>query len=351
MRVLVVRNDKLGDFMLSWPTFAIIKHYWPEATLCALVPDYTRDMANLCPWIDEVIIDKRQSGFLADILFLTKTLRAGRFDAIVTLFSTSRVGIAACLSRIAYRLAPATKLIQLCYPQRLRQKRSRSEKPEYAYNIDLAYHMLHEFERGSANTTQELLPGDYLPAILRRPLLAFDTEESARLRASLCSEHQLNPQSRLIFIHPGSGGSASRLTPSQYAELANRLQSKHSLALVITAGPGEEPLAREIAAAIDVHPVVVLSPRGGVAELARHLQLADLFISGSTGPLHIAGALNRPTATFYPRHRSGSPQRWQTLNEAPKRLVFTPPEGVDEKDVSSIDVITSAEKISTYYLQ
>lgn len=39
---------------------------------------------------------------------------------------------------IPFRLAPATKLIQFLYNHRVTQRRSKSLKPEFEYNLDLA---------------------------------------------------------------------------------------------------------------------------------------------------------------------------------------------------------------------
>ena len=75
------------------------------------------------------------------------------------------------------------------------------------------------------------------------------------------------------------------------------------------------------------------------------LQSAALFISGSTGPLHIAGALDIPTAAFYPRRRSATSLRWQTLNSEARRLGFMPPANADERDMQSIDIDTAAAEI------
>ena len=62
-RLLLVRNDKLGDFMLAWPAFALIKHYWPEVHIAALVPQYTAAIAEICPWIDEILIDQGEGSW------------------------------------------------------------------------------------------------------------------------------------------------------------------------------------------------------------------------------------------------------------------------------------------------
>lgn len=319
--------------MLAWPAFASLKQYWPDAIVCALVPRYTEEMARLCPWIDEILIDSGESAWQ-----LGRMLAAGRFDAMLSLYSTGRVALAGTLAHIPYRLAPASKIFQFLYSHRLLQRRSRSAKPEYAYNIDLAYKLLNDLHGQELAPTSHNSQGDYMPPLLERPLLRFNDDECTGLRHELCTNHHLNSDTQLVFIHPGSGGSANNLSAEQYVSLANNLDSPRPLACIITAGPGEEEKAEKIASTITRHPAITLSPQGGLPRLARYLQLADLFVSCSTGPLHIAGALDRPTAVFYPRHRSGSPLRWQTLNAPKKRLFFIPPDEADEQEVTAIDI-------------
>jgi ADP-heptose:LPS heptosyltransferase len=336
-RILVVRNDKLGDFMLAWPSFRLLKEHLPDAEIVALVPDYTRPMAQVCPWIDRVIVDPGQG--TRAFLTLVGKLRRERFDAVLTLFSTTRVGLACRLAGIPYRLAPATKLAQVFYNRRLLQKRSRSEKPEFRYNLDLAVRLLADH-------------GIHVHDEPRPPYLRFPESEVQTIRDGLFTSFGLPSQTAgLIFVHPGSGGSAGNLTLDQYARLCRGLQSAKAQAIIITAGPGEEAAARKLAGKLGDLPHSVLPPTSGLVDFARHLQAADLFISGSTGPLHIAGALNRRTAAFYPGHRSATPLRWQTLNDEDKRLAFSPPEEGDITDVSRIDIDSAAAQISERFLK
>jgi ADP-heptose:LPS heptosyltransferase len=342
MKILIIRNDRLGDFLLAWPTFALLKSHWPEAHITALVPAYTAPIARLCPWIDELLIDEPETS----AWFLAKPLRKRRFDILLTLFSTRRVALAAYLARIPFRMAPATKLFQFCYNHRIIQRRSRSEKPEFAYNLDLAYALLScqgKLEHGKTESNGK----DWLPSELQRPLLGFNDSPSRQL---FCEKYSLPAERPLVFMHPGSGGSANNLSPQQYALLANLLGQTHEINIIITAGPGEEATAECVLQAINLDSVAVYPSSRGLEEFAYTLQLADLFISGSTGPLHLAGALDRPTAAFYPRHRSGSPLRWQTLNAPDKQLIFTPLGDAGEKDVASIDVIEAAQVIARRFL-
>lgn len=335
-RILLVRNDKLGDFMLAWPALRLLKETLPETEIHVLVPAYTRSMAEICPWIDAVAVDPQSRG-VAGVLSLARLLARGRFDAVITLFSTSRVALAAWWARIPVRVAPATKVAQMFYNRRLVQRRSRSEKPEFAYNADLVSHYL----RDLGITPGEIAPGPYLQ---------FPQAQLAPLAGELRGSLGLTAQLPLIFVHPGTGGSANNLTIEQYARLCQALRSKHGHGFVITAGPGEEQRASELADSLGDIASVILPPKP-LPVLSRYLQCADLFISGSTGPFHIAGALNRPTATFYPGHRSGNALRWQSLNSRQNALAFSPPPDGPTEMVARIDVEAAAQKISNLFLE
>jgi ADP-heptose:LPS heptosyltransferase len=290
-------------------------------------------MAELCKSIDKVIIDPGKDAGLRGIRQLSRELKAASYAAVITLFSTTHVGIAVALAGIPYRLAPATKIAQIFYNYRLKQRRSLSEKPEYLYNRDLA-----EFYLTAIGIKVQHYPVT--------PFLEFEPVSIETLKARFCQQHHLASTVKLVFIHPGSGGSANNLSIEQYAELARTLDKREQWQLVISAGPAEVASAEQLAGLVtELSPIVYVS-REGLQSFARHLAFADLFISGSTGPLHIAGALDRATAAFYPNKRSSTPLRWQTLSADYHRLEFSPPLGAEESDMQSIDIKSVAVEIS-----
>ena len=337
MKILVIRNDKLGDFVLTLPCYVLLKMAMPDAKISVLIPEYTADIAYSCPYIDQVIIDpgKTTKAKFAD---LVKELRTNHFDAVITLFSTTRIGFTVFLAGIKYRLAPATKIAQVFYDHRLKQHRSRSEKPEYAYNLDLIKKYL--LDVGIRNIPDP-----------QSPFLSFDNILINQLRQQFCQKFSIDENKKLLFIHAGSGGSANNLSLQQYAKLAGMINSDNKHVLVLTAGPGEENKVTDLSQLMHNIPHIVYHSRQGLTNFAQHIAFADLFISGSTGPLHIAGALNVPTAAFYTRRRSATPLRWQTLNTPDRRLAFTPPETAEEMDMSKIDIEAAAKKISAKFLQ
>lgn len=332
-KILVIRNDKLGDFVLSLPAFKLLKQILPHSTVHALVPDYTRDIALACDAIDEVIIDPGRNAPLRQQWQLLQQIRQQRYTAVITLFSTTRIGLIVWLADIRYRLAPATKLAQIFYNHRLTQRRSRSEKPEYQYNLDLAYQYLRD--QHCYTDTQPVAP------FLQFPRNCV-TEQK---QTFLCGQN-IDPAVRLIVVHPGSGGSASNLSLEQYAQLIKALKLAPDHHIVITAGPGEIEKAKALSALIRDIPHSIYHSQQGLVNFAQFLQSASLFISGSTGPLHIAGALDVPTAAFYPSRRSATSLRWQTLNSESRRLGFMPPPEAGERDMHMIDIHQAARQIS-----
>ena len=337
-KILIIRNDKLGDFILSLPTFSLLKEHLPEYEVHAFLPNYTNDIAILSGLIDVVITDAGSSASIQEQLKTLFKIKLQDYDAVITLFSTTRVGIFAFLSGIKYRLAPATKIAQVFYNHRLTQRRSQSLKPEYEYNIDLAVKFLNDH-----NITVNNLPVG--------PYLKFKEDEINVVRDDFCKKYQLDNNTKFIFIHPGTGGSATNLDIKQYADLAKSLHVDDSTVFVITAGPDEIDYAIQLSKLLGSTPHIVYHSTDGLVNFAKTIQLCDLFISGSTGPLHIAGALDRPTAAFYQRRRSATPLRWQTLNSENRRLAFTPPETAGESDMQQVDIAEAAAMINNTFLK
>lgn len=335
-KILIIRNDRLGDFMLIYPALALLKQSVKKIHITVLVPQYTVDMAKICPWIDDIIVDPGSEATLSEQYKLLKELHKQQFDAVITLYSTARIGFLAFLAKIKYRLAPATKIAQIFYNHRLKQRRSRSLKPEFEYNIDVAKKFLSDF-----NITSNIH--------IEPPFLKFQTEEINTLREKFYAKHKIPEKSKLIFVHPGTGGSANNLTLDQYANLIQQLKLGENYFFVITAGPDEIKYAESLSERLIDIPHTLFRSTEGLINFSKHIQLCSLFISGSTGPLHIAGALNIPTAAFYQRLRSATPLRWQTLNTSVNRLAFTPPDDANEIDMHKIDITEAAQEIIKFY--
>lgn len=334
MRLLAARNDRLGDFMLAWPALQALHLSLPEAHLAVLAQAYTAPLARLCPGVDEVIEDPREPGEWRNARALARRLRAGRYDAAVALFSRFDVALGLFLAGIPLRAAPATKLAQIFYTHRLRQHRSQSSKPEWLYNLELAEYFL-------------LQLGVDRPLRAGPPYLSFPESVVADARRRLAKRLDLDSERPWVFLHPGHGGSSPTLPGDLFARVGGEI-AENGVTLIISEGPGDADAANTVAAALgSIHHARYRST-GGLDAYALDLATANLFVGGSTGPLHVAGALDVPTVGFYPRRRSASATRWQTLNDPARRLAFMPPVTAGEHEFGALDMNAVCREVTAF---
>lgn len=334
MKILVVRNDKIGDFVLALPAFKAIKEAFPQATVTALVPSYTKEIAGACEWIDDVLIDPKDNEAKSDFAQTISTLH---FDAALCLFSNAYNATLLRKARIPVRVAPATKWVQFLYTHTLRQRRSKSEKAEFQYNLDLAYYFI-DVLKGSSRVIEP------------HRLLEFSQVELEQQKAKLM-QIGIQFDRKTCFVHPVTGGSSNTLSQTEWQSLICFLDGLDRFHFVVTAGPGEGEVSKALVDSLigKVASITLYDKNDGVKDFMRSIAVADLFIAGSTGPLHIAGALDVPTIGFYPKKRSSTPLRWQTLNSAGRWLSFIPNE--EQDDLSQLTVKDRFSDIQNWYTQ
>lgn len=348
-RVLVVRNDKLGDFMLIWPALALLKHI-SNAHISVLVPAYTAPMAKLCPSIDAVIIDPGPQADRGAQRVLIEQIKAQQFDCAIAVFSNGRNARLLWQAKIPHRFAPATKWAQVLYNHRLRQRRSQSAKPEWLYNVDLLQFALQQqgFD----------VPACQVDAALHPPYLRFEQQVLSDMRYQVATQFGLNVDHQWLIVHPGTGGSAGILATPQYVQflyafvhhsaqstpllpLMNAVdQTSKPFDILVTAGPNETELAIALVQALaSCHiKASVLTSQHGLVAFSQVIANSALFLAAGTGPLHIAGALDVPTVGVFPARRSNTALRWQPLNQPSRHWpISVPSDAHDPEDLTVID--------------
>ncbi len=292
MNILVVRTDKLGDFVTALPTLYVLKQYNPKNKIIACVAPLNKQLALACPFIDEVIVDEGQSLFA-----FASTLREAKIDASVTLFSNTRVAMAQFLAGIKTRIAPATKVAQLFYNRRIKQRRSCVEMAEFEYNLQLAKALFPKMELD-----------------FPKPLCAFKDEEIETAYTKFCAEYGVTRP--VIAFHPGFGGSSdANWTLPEYVELVRIAADAHEFQAVMTFGPGEEGLYEQSKTLCEGLDVIFYQSKEGIVEFTKLLASFRLFVSTSTGTYHLAALVNTPTMTFFADSLFASAKRWKSVSD------------------------------------
>jgi ADP-heptose:LPS heptosyltransferase len=304
MNILVVRNDKLGDFITALPTLYVLKHHNPSNRVIALVAPLNTKLAESCDFIDEVIVDSGD-----DILELAFKIKQAKADASITLFSNTRVTLAQWIARIPIRIAPATKIAQIFYNRRITQRRSEVKMAEFEYNLEL---------------TKALFLNISLD--FPKPLLHFSED----IFKAFCMEYGVIKP--VVAFHPGFGGSSdANWTLSEYIELVRLAESEPNIDVVMTFGPDEEKLYDEAKTLIGESRVILYRSIGSVVDFAALLSGMKLFVSTSTGTYHLASAVGCETFTFFADTRFASALRWKSIGEVQHHFMIPlNPQGREE---------------------
>lgn len=284
--ILISRTDKAGDLLLTLPLFRELKKAFPDARLTAHVRRYTAPILKMVKQVDNILLDDDHTPELISPS-LHRAFIKERFDLAIMVHPAGRAMIAAWRAGIAHRVGRASNIFQFFLNDRRIQKRSRNEKHEYQYNLDLLTGIVPNIDRSPWNFSRECL-------------------DQAKGAAYLAGAGLQN--CRPIVVHPGHGGSAHNIGVEQYARIVESLLNKN-IPTAVSLGPGEEGL-------LGYFPPPVPGLFGFIASIPDLAELAAVFANcsafcgGSTGPLHLAAALQLPCAAFFPPVAAMTPARW-----------------------------------------
>jgi heptosyltransferase-1 len=103
--------------------------------------------------------------------------------------------------------------------------------------------------------------------------------------------------SNFALLNPGAAWPNKRWPPEHFAEVAKWIHATYGWTPVILWGPGEEQLADAIVAAAGG--VAVRAPGTTFNDLLTLAKESKLFVSGDTGPLHLACAMSAPVVALF----------------------------------------------------
>ena len=298
MNILVVRNDKLGDFITALPTMYVLKQYNPKNRIIACVAPLNKTLAESMPFIDEVIVDDVESSFA-----LAKKLKKANIDASITLFSNTKVALAQFLAGIKIRIAPATKIAQIFYNKRVKQRRSRVEMAEFEYNLELTKALFKDIDLSFPS-----------------PLVEINQDKKSDMYNTFIQKYDIKKDKEIIAFHPGFGGSSdANWTIQEYIEMAKVILGNAKYQVVFTFGPGEDNLY-EIVKKASLKDVVLYKSEGSIMDFATLISSFKLFISTSTGTYHLAAMVGTPTMTFFADSVFASSKRWKSISDEKNQI-------------------------------
>jgi ADP-heptose:LPS heptosyltransferase/GT2 family glycosyltransferase len=288
-RILVVKLDHIGDFVIAIPALRRLSRHFPKARLTVLGPPSISSFEALLPEIHEIInfeFFHTRSGLgqkeltREDFVALWHQLTSHRFDLAIDL-----------------RKAPETRsILQWTGARWLAGFDYQGQFPW----LDIAL----EWEQDRSVVRKRTHVGDDLLHLVDAVANAANDDREALLSppSGLLPMHAngRSPERRLVCIHPGVGSAIRQWPVEHYAALIDLLVVNHDVTIAVIGAPEEAEIADSVIEKVG-HREAVKSLIGEVklSELPALLATAALYVGNNSGPKHIAAALGVPTVGIH----------------------------------------------------
>ncbi len=305
-RILALRLDRLGDLVMTLPALAELRKLAPEAEIELAVGSWNEELARGLPFVDRVrVVDApwaawgKRAGWSA----VLRAMRARpAADLAIDFQGDVRVillmAASGARSRAGFGDTGGANL--LTHIGRWDESQS-----WYRQNMDLL-----EILFPQASVPETIEPYDFL--------LPEDRQRGRKLLATTGLTDFPRPW---VGIHPSAGRGIKQWEIEKFAALADKLAETVSASVLVTGGPSDRELVEEVMsrAGVKIHRLVAET---GVRTFSAVVAELDLFITGDTGPMHIAQAVGAPNlAIFGP----SDPVRYGPEGNGEKRVVLRQP--------------------------
>jgi lipopolysaccharide heptosyltransferase I len=276
----LIKPSALGDVVQTLPVLGALRKRWPQAEITWVI---NRGLAGLLeghPQVDAIVeFDRprfRGWGMWRAGRELWKDLRGREFDLTIDLQGLLRSGLMTLATGAPTRVGLSTA----------------REGSRWAYTHRVPVESLD-------------MPALDRYWLLMRALGVITPPPPAVLGITNQHREWVNQQLSglprpLLACVPGAQWETKRWPAAKFATVLEEAHREFQAGIVLLGGPGEEPLCDEVRKSLskDV-PVVDLSGRTNLLNLAATLATVDVLLSGDTGPMHLAAAVGTPCVSLF----------------------------------------------------
>jgi lipopolysaccharide heptosyltransferase II len=285
-RILVLRLERIGDLLMTIQALGDVRAAWPDARIDLAVGAWNAPLAAALSGIDRVLtlsapwLARHEPAARWTTTFGTaRSWRTANYDLVINFEPDIRSNLIAWLTRAPVRVGYWTGGGGACLTHAI------AYEPAAHVLINartLVAHAVHALRSTPAVSTQS-------PVMLRVP-------ENARAAASALLAGRRRP---LIGVH-ASGGRLSKQWPvGRFAEVARTIAAQRGATLVLTGTEADRLLVDELRSGLPGVPVLDLCGAVDLLTLAGVLEQLDLFVTGDTGPMHLAAAVGTAVVAMF----------------------------------------------------
>lgn len=295
-RILVVRTDRVGDTTYITPAIRELRRTFPDAFIATLTQPHTSKIFINNPHVNLTLTDDLKK---ENFWKVVKEIKKHKFTHALLMFPTERAAYQLFLAGIPYRVGVGHKLYEVITFMR---SVSRNDYNPLRHEADYCMDLARKIGVVSDNVKLEI----------------FLTEDEIKEAENFLFEKGIHITDKKIFIHTGSLGSGPNWSENKYLSLTKKLLSQlpdQSIKLIFTAREMSNDFIQNLKE-LDRHRVFIIADElEDLRMMIKVISQADVFFACSTGPLHLADALNKKCVGIFCRRKVSSAKHHGALNQ------------------------------------
>ncbi len=273
--LLIPQLTRIGDVICTTPVFRAIKKAYPNSHIAVFVSVMTSSLMAHNPYVDEIIQFEDYSFFQ-----LAKKIRTERFDWCVSFSGTSLSTLIAVWGMIPRRVKitrpdrPLTEsLTDWMVANQLVYK-------DHSYLPQVYLNMLKYAGITSSDTAKEV----------------FTSPDGERKAEMFMSSQALSSTDTIVGISVTAGNAIKEWGDDKFSELASRIIDEYKAKIVFIGSSRDSARISRLIAGFNesYRPSCIQATDFSLEDLPSLIKRFSFFISGDTGPMHMAHALGVP---------------------------------------------------------
>jgi ADP-heptose:LPS heptosyltransferase len=298
-KVLLVNITRLGDMLQATPTIAGLKAENPRCHITVLVEKQFEDICRIIPNIDEVIgldlgmvvrsISLEGEGIVDAFEYLTKVvddLRGRKFDYCLNMSSSAYTAL--LLSLVGIKRNGGWTADEMGY--RIIESDWARLFATSVFHQNRQYNSLNLVDVFRCSADVEAHP---------HKLLINVEPEATDYCTGLLNEARFTNTGPLIAVQAGASQTKRQWSPAKFIKMISILTERYNARVVMTGSGKERSIIDPIVEGCDSPNVFSVAGRTSIPQLSALLKMADVLVTGDTGPMHMAVSVGTPVVAMF----------------------------------------------------
>jgi ADP-heptose:LPS heptosyltransferase len=278
-RILLMRIERIGDLLMALDAIVDVAAAAPAAEIDLVVGSWNASLARAIPGVHRIetldaawLAREGEGSGIRQLLARARTWRARRYDLAINFEPDIR-------SQLLLAATGAARLVGFS---------SGGGGPLLDVSVPF-----HPREPASDNARRLVTSVLDVPP---RPETRLEIRADARSRARELLEGSRGP---LVGVHASGGREIKQWPVERFADVAARLARDRDATIVLSGSTADKPLIDVMRTRLGSIRLVDVSGAIDLVTLAAVLERLDVFVTGDTGPMHLAAAVGTPVVAVF----------------------------------------------------